>query len=746
MAGKSKIVYEQWEFTDNAIKSGSVHLAMPLISDALETNTFTATVECTDKNIINFERNTPLTYYYNNKKKGIFYVQSITRAGPKTYAIYATSAIGLLIEARHYGGIYTGQTVPEVVAEICGSLPVHVKTIFADTALYGWLPYVKPPESSARDNLAQVLFAIGAYLGVDQEGVLRVEPLWDGVSSAVPADRVYLDGSVEYGSAVSAVSVLEHQYLALNTEKSTTLFDGTTTANTTVIFDEPMFNLQATGFSILESGANYAILSAGTGTLTGIPYLHTTREVVRSVTQGAAENIRTISDATLVSLVNSRAVAERLAEYYKHTVTIHNPILAESERPGQVVSIYDPFAKTMVEACISSMDINMSAVLKAETAALVGFEPPQPDTSEYMDERVVLTGAGDWQPPDGVTTVRYTLLSGAFGGSAGRPGEDGASPESYTNRMTDYTESGYLYGEGGKGGEGGQPGSGGRILQGELQLDGNAPIPYQCGIGGEGSSEPDQPGQEGTPTTFGGVSSADGTVSDAGYTDPVTGEVFAQKGKAGIPGGDGAGKVPGATYPPDEPEAIQLAGGVTDEDGIFWPGGTTSTYTAPGEVPPKISTESVRGQGVYATSSAGLGSGAAAGSAGTDGGGKGYITASSSSPYARANGARGKDGAAATKIPKTAGITTGGTGGYGGGGGSACGASIVGVRTDVSNADAVAYPGTPGVGGAGAPGGRGGDGMIILYFRRPKPAQALLASVTKDGLWRLDKYGRRIIV
>ena len=741
---RNRLVYGPWTFEDVRLSEGNPYQEQTLFGQELGVDTLSVTVKCADQAILEPQPNARMTYYHRGRQRGIYYVQSVRQVSPILYTISGVTAVGRLTQLEHRGGIYTGQNLEQVVREICGPLPVYVKTSVAGILIYGWLPYVKPQDASARDNLALVLQATGTYLRVDLDGVLRVEPLWGGLAGTVVKDRMCIDAATERGTPVSLVLVTEHQYAP--GEEEQTLFEGTATSQDPIIFDEPMHSLSATGFSILESGANWARVSAGTGVLTGKRYLHTTRQVTEAVTAGAEENVESLEDNTLVTLVNSRDVAKRMAAYHRCLKTIQAPIMVDGERPGQVVSIYDPFAKTMVEACISSMDINMSAVLKAETAALVGFEPPQPDTSEYMDERVVLTGAGDWQPPDGVTTVRYTLLSGAFGGSAGRPGEDGASPESYTNRMTDYTESGYLYGEGGKGGEGGQPGSGGRILQGELQLDGNAPIPYQCGIGGEGSSDPDQPGQEGTPTTFGGVSSADGTVSDAGYTDPVTGEVFAQKGKAGIPGGDGAGKVPGATYPPDEPEAIQLAGGVTDEDGIFWPGGTTSTYTAPGEVPPKISTESVRGQGVYATSSVGLGSGAAAGSAGTDGGGKGYITASSSSPYARANGARGKDGAAATKIPKTAGITTGGTGGYGGGGGSACGASIVGVRTDVSNADAVAYPGTPGVGGAGAPGGRGGDGMIILYFRRPKPAQALLASVTKDGLWRLDKYGRRIIV
>ena len=75
-------------------------------------------------------------------------------------------------------------------------------------------------------------------------------------------------------------------------------------------------------FAITEQGDNYAILSAGTGTLTGKSYNHLTRIVRRTVTEGAEENVVTVSDATLVSLTNSVDVAKRMADYYRHRETI----------------------------------------------------------------------------------------------------------------------------------------------------------------------------------------------------------------------------------------------------------------------------------------------------------------------------------------------------------------------------------------------------------------------------------------
>ena len=203
----NQIVYGQWTFTDTQIHSANVYLSTSLMSDSLEANTFTADVDCTDRSIIDFERNAPLVYSHKGVQVGIFYVQDIVRIGPTTYTISATSAIGLLIEGLHYGGIYSGETVEEILPGICGNVPYEVKTNLRDTALYGWLPVASP-----RDNLSQVLFAIGATVKTDLNGILRIESLWNGLIGNVGEDKLYRGQSVEYGAKVTQVVVTEHQY------------------------------------------------------------------------------------------------------------------------------------------------------------------------------------------------------------------------------------------------------------------------------------------------------------------------------------------------------------------------------------------------------------------------------------------------------------------------------------------------------------------------------------------------------
>ncbi len=771
---KNKIVYASYIFSDDdeTLRSGNEYQITSLIADELQADTIELEVKCNDKNIVVFTENAPLQYYRENLLRSTYYVQSIKQIGDNKYTISADSAMGLLMKRLHAGGIYTGQTVKEVTNEICGNVPVLVKTVFSDTKLYGWLPYCKPPKSSARNNLAQVLYAIGAALTTDNNGVLRVEPLWDGVSSSIGETRMYFDGSVETEKPISAVTVTEHQYVAGTDEKE--LFSGTSQQGDIITFSEPMHSLTATGFTILESGANYAKISSGSGSLKGKTYIHNTRLVTQTVTENAAENVKSVTDATLVSLVNSSAVAKRLADYYKCRETITNGIVSGQEKPGHVVSVYHPYDKQMVSACIVSLDTTMSGTLKSEMAALVGFLPPQPESSEYFDERVLLTGSGEWTVPEGITEIRAVLIGGGQGGKCGQPGQaatagrsdSGTSSTSYTTDRR-RSVSAQVGGVGGQGGDGGHPGA---VYVEDLTPTPGQVIAYACGIGGVGeayepTTSPD--GADGTATTFGALSSALGSYSDAGYYDTISGETYAAKGDDGIAGGDGGG------YDPDSGDranprwkTYKGASGVVDHDGTVYAGYKESEITLQTSTSDADNYTAVDFGKWCATAEAHAGRGASGGAAVGMSARKNWAAGSAHTyahdansaddkgyAWAAATGGKGSDGASAAAPVKQVRYGCGGYGGNGGGGagGNGVAEAVSTVRTTGTTPDTArcTYTASWGssfaVGGAGSDGGQGADGCIILYYRRPKPLSAgWLRDNTQKPL--LDRLGRRLIV
>lgn len=697
--------------TDDDIKvpSGILYEVKALRSDSLEANSLTVTVFSNDKAIMGFAKNDKVEYFRDGRRVGVYYLQTVERVGSDAYTLSALSALGRLITMRHVGGIYTGQTVAEVVPQICGPVEVMIESVYASRKLYGYLPYSNPDTRtgngrSARDNLSQVLFAIGASLGTDENGVMRVEKLWDGVSATITADQINEDScSTVYETPVSAVEITEHQWVP-NTQ-TVSLFEGAAEEGALITFDEPVHDLTAQGFSILESGANYAVVSAGTGTLTGQGYTHLTRIVRRTVTEGAEENVVPITEATLVSLTNSVDVANRMADYYRHRETIQVDVEPGVEHAGSVVRIFHPWDKEMVQACVESRETVISGILSSQTRALVGFVPPQPDTAEYLDERVILTDAGTWTMPEGAVTLRAVLIGKGSDGTAGNPGGSNILTSSTRSNTSSAT---FSAGAAGKGGSGGIGGDGGKINIITLEPEAGQTFAY------------DTTGDE---VIFGTYSSADGAASEAGYFDSTTLEYFGRKGADGVSGGDG-----GSVGASGKSVGDYFGGHGTESKSIQykWTASGT-TYTDRG---------SIQGFG---------GGGAAKGQNGLSANGYIRFQAFGFTPDVNVNS--DADGASGSAGDDGANYGDGGGGGNGGGGAGATGSVSVSFTPSAPSGERTqcSWSGVWLRGGSGGAGGAGKKGCVILYYRKPKPVQSG-ALKTSDGRDLLDALDRRMIV
>lgn len=648
--------------------------------------------------------NAPIVVYRGGEIKARFVSSGVSRIGPVTYQLTGRSPMGALTGMVHTGGIYTGQTVEEVVKEICGNIPSLIKSVYAGVKLYGWLPYADGKERSARDNLAQVLFAIGAYLRTDLNGVLRIEPLWDGTASLINVDRSYTGGTVKYDSPISAVTVTEHQYVAGTETKE--LFSGTAQNGDIITFSEPMHSLSATGFTILESGANYAKISAGTGALTGKAYIHNTRLITQPVTAGAAENVKSVTDATLVSLVNSYAVAKRLADYYRCRETITNDIVSGQEKPGHVVSVYHPYDKKMVSACIQSLDTTMSATLKSSMGALVGFTPAQPEAAEYFSERVLLTGSGTWTPPEGAEAVTAVLIGDGQDGTAGQNGEGVA----LTGQTIPNTCSGsFPSAPAGKGGKAGAPGSGGKIFQITMDITPGMSFSYATSQNGE--------------AVFGSHSSAEGSASASGYYDDVTGKTYARQGAVGYDGGDGG--APGAS-----------GGSVAGCKGGY--GYKPAEYTM------RMTEDNIRYTQTFKHQGIG-GPGAAMGTEVTWGPSVFSVGLPTFIPNIEIKGSA--PGASAVPGADGENYGDGGGAGHGGGGAGGIGSCSISMSPTPPSTQhqSINFSGDLQRGGSGSKGGKGQPGCIILFYGKKKIIKSG-PLVQKGGGLFFDRLNKLFIV
>lgn len=689
------IEYNGKTYTDDDILSGECYIARSLLSSTLEIETFEFSLYSEDTSLVNFNPDSVIVFRNDGKRIKTFYLQEVKRSGKYVYDFYAVSVAGILDKRNYYGGIYSGQTVGTVVRDIFGSIPVSISSDVINIKLYGWLPV-----STRREALAQVLFATSAALIEDSSGNYSIAGLSPEQKRVVSENETSYDASIEYTTSAIDVVVVEHQYTEGTDE--VTLFEGTANNGDVITFSEPCHSLVASGFSITQQGANYAVVTSGSGKLTGRKYIHSTREVKGNPTirtpSDDAHRVR-VEDATLVSLVNSRAVADRLSDYYARSERIVSDITYKDDNAGDVLSQYHPYNETMVQTCVESLDITLSGKLLAKTSSLVGYIPPDISQIEYYDTYQILTGSGTWTPPKGTKNLRAVLIGGGQGGQSGVNGRVGDLADQTNPGVTIYATK---YGLGGDGGAGGESGTPGKVYQTDINVLPGKSYSYNCGYPGSGgvSDGTENPviGAIGGDTVFDSYNSAYGSVPTGGFYNPLDGNTYAVQGVRGIDGAKGGN---GGYFDQDDWQQFNIKG---------LPGESL------GDAPGGLGAKGYWGRETSARAGGGGGGAAykAPGGNGTEG-----------KPYDYNNEwGHGGNGGSPAK-PSKPNYGSAGNGGHGGGGAGGGGGYIADRGRTTRNAyystNSTRRPevtqGTPGI---GSQGGDGGDGCVILFYSLPR--------------------------
>ena len=709
-------------FDDSRILSGSCYLGTSLISDELAVDTLEVEldggaavstlflpagaaglqtqeglsyavrpyVRVLGDDLAEFSYGTPVDYRYNGALIGRFYLTKVERTAIYTYTLSCTSAMGLLAGSTHYGGLYRGESMEAVLADVMGGAAAYeLDPVFRQQPVYGWLPV-----ASRRDNLQQLLFAMGCSMKKKEDGGLLFTLLRPAEQSGLSGERLYMGGTVEHPAAASRAEVTEHAYHALSSTQEETLFEGEVgeqalmtpkglnCTGALVVFDGPMHSLTAVGGTILEQGVNYAVLGQSAFCrLTGKAYAHTSRVITAEAPAARSlvsvqDNVVRVTDATLVSLANSGNTARRCMAYYGGAAVTRADLVVGGERPGDAVQYEDPFGGETA-GFIRSLDVTLSGVLRAAAELVSGYEPGA--VGNNYRQAAVLNTTGTWTAPEDVTQVRAVLIGAGSDGEAGTDGEQGEDGSftslgpyiSIDDRELSYSAAG------GKGGKGGKAGGAGKVFV--ITMDVTPGQSYSVTLGQE--------------SAFAGHSSAEGEVSGMGYTDIFSGVTYALPGQDGVDGGAGGGGEDGK------------GGDVTAKNGTVCHGGVRGSeleqsYSSPGG-----------GMFYNAKMGGGSGGGAADGADGADGQDawtkrQGWNV--NVYEFGAGAGGKGADGADGADGPS---YGSGGNGGSGGGGGGAGGPFLQNGNVEIDTAKSKG-----GVGGKGGRGGKGASGCVILYY------------------------------
>ena len=519
---------------------------------------------------------TPVRYYVDGNLRGKYYALPADRENTLVYDVLAVSAIGLLVNRPHVGGLYNLVPLSTVLAEIInGAFPYGYSEEAGSISVTGWLPY----SADARENLHKLLFDYGVMVYKNANGDPYFDLARTTLTGTVDDDDVYVDGTITPIAAATMVRVTEHSYYVLPTDADVTLFDNTTDAQVTsrlVVFEQaPVHDLAVTGSLVIESsGVNYAIVS-GNGMLTGKLYTHTT-QVHEEGTSGG--NVLEFADQTLANQQNSINVAKRLLNYYGATRILSTDFQIQNEKSGDFVTIINPY-KEHQNGYIKEMTATGLATIKARCDLLTNFTPTK-GGNNYANHQM-FTANGTFTVPAGTTMLRIILCQGGEGGSGGY---DGLS--SNCN-------------DGGDGGYAGPAGRPGKLFIADIPVTPGQSFAVAVGAAGTGGAA-NVAGTEGGETTFGSYSSANGERPVSGYYDIFEDKYYALAGVDGIAGGKG-GKTSSSEY---------VYGESVTADGQTWTGGRS--------VPPTSSYDGAGGGGAAYGNNGANAYSAASGGAGAD--------------------------------------------------------------------------------------------------------------------------------
>lgn len=711
--------------TITTLRDASCMLNESISLSTLPVDTLTATVvdeEGTLKALFGAQQyGEVVRYFHSGSQFGKFYLEEIEQVGPIDWRFNCISDIGLLVSSDHYGGLYSGEKASVVIADVIGGIiPYTLDAALQEVEIYGWLK-----KASRRDNLRDVLFAIGGTIRRDAEGNCVIAPYEaDPEPYPILSSSFYkTGGSVTGGTPATQAVLTEHAFAARDTDVVETLFDGeivgeeivtpkgSTVTGIIVVFDEPHYDLTAQSATILESGVNYAVLgSSAYGLLTGKKYTHTQRTLTRDGEATGTPNIVQSSKCALVNIRNSPSVADRVIAFYGYATKVTTDLVLTTQKPGDFVSFTDPYGISR-EGYIQSLEITMSKVMKALATIVCNFVPPV-DVPMYFHHELIFSNT-EWTVPEGVTSVRVVCIGGGPGGYSGGAGKRGGTSSRTRSGSDRQWNTKYAYRDASVGGTGGVAGpgaaTGGKVYSTTIEVTPGQKFQITIGQGGAGAptnpSEDPVAGSPGSATTFGTISSESGDPVENGYFEEVTGHTYGKKGSPGIAGGDGVGVDPdnegdGRSFSP-----IKIPAGV----GSWVPGMAQDNTVYSSSSSGSSNSEAGR---LTIGICRGLGGGAAQGANGGSSGEKTRV---------------GGNGATPTSVPAV--VTNpgdGGNGGHGGGGGGGFGgygqerfrSGSTGVMPTGSVSAGSAS--TPGSGGNGGPGGKGAPGACFLYYYSPE--------------------------
>lgn len=311
------------EFTGAELKLVKIKQEISPISSELPIGTGDIVIHSKRGREYFFQDRQPIDIYSDGKLLLKTFLESFKKTNKNEWSISGEDYIGLMDGVPFYGGVYSNKTASGLIQEIfaVAKVPYELSNDFDGSKVSGYIPY-----TTCREALEQVLFAICAVANTSESENVKIYKLSDAISQEIPPYRVIRGQTSTEKGRVSKVEVVSHSYR--KTQETVEVYNASTSQTGEEIFitfSEPLHGLSIKNGTIIESGANHAVISASEGcVLTGKRYEHTmVTKFLKNplVPANATENVVSVKDATLVSENN---VDNVLNLCYNHIINKSN--------------------------------------------------------------------------------------------------------------------------------------------------------------------------------------------------------------------------------------------------------------------------------------------------------------------------------------------------------------------------------------------------------------------------------------
>lgn len=349
------------EFLADEVRSISCLQEINAISENISINTMNFTTRTKSSVPFDLQKKQKLSLYFNGGLIGCFYLKNGARKSKTDYYMDSHDALGVLDGNEYHGGIYTGQMVPDVIADIFEGEDFNylLSDAFDSVQLHGYIPY-----TTKRNALVQIAFAIGAVVDTSNYDGVLIYPKEEEKTGEFT--EVFDGLTLEHSDVVTGVRLTVHDYQ--QSAETAEIYKGTLNGTALVTFSEPYHGLSITGGIINSSGDNYAYIT-GTGgevVLTGAKYNHYTSTVLKENPNIIYnKNIKEVTDATLIYSGNAQEALERVYEYYQRAENVVGDVLLGDKLIGQVVDI-DSGYDGVKTGTIESVSYSFAGSIKAE--------------------------------------------------------------------------------------------------------------------------------------------------------------------------------------------------------------------------------------------------------------------------------------------------------------------------------------------------------------------------------------------